>query len=125
MLRESLPEEIRSGLNWSPDKNFLFLLSVLSPTPPRDEPKYEMEADVSNAAEWPVENPEASDGIEPGKENTNFPELADKEAAVQARNSVVAAWLWRKSAANTRLAWNAIRIDPWCGVIGIDDERGE
>jgi hypothetical protein len=41
-----------------------------------------------------------------------LPEMRDKEAAalVEARNSVVAAWLWRKYAADTRLAQNEIQI---------------
>jgi lipoprotein NlpI len=29
----------------------------------------------------------------------------------------VAAWLWQKYAAETRLAGNQVRIDPWCGVM--------
>jgi len=43
----------------------------------------------------------------------------DKEAAalIEARNSVVAAWLWRRFAADTPLAANHIRIDPWCGAL--------
>ena len=32
-LKRDLPEEFRSGLNWSPDKKFFFLVSVLSPRP--------------------------------------------------------------------------------------------
>ena len=122
-LRESLPEETRSGLNWSAENQFFFLLSVLSPPPPPAEPKYEMAADVPNAAESPEENPDAPDIMELGQEHTNFPELVDKEAAalIQARNSVVAAWLWRKFAASTPLAGNAIRIDPWCGVMDEED----
>ncbi|HEV2436867.1 MAG TPA: hypothetical protein VG077_12780 [Verrucomicrobiae bacterium] len=56
-----------------------------------------------------------------------FPQALDKEAAalIQARNSVVAAWLWRRYAAGTRLAANAIRMDRWCGTVGLDgtDEK--
>jgi len=115
-LREGLPEEIRSSLNWLAAKQFLFLLSVLSPPPPPAELKNEMAAEVSDAAESP-------DVTEPEQEDMDFPELVDKDAAVliQARNSVVAAWLWRRFAANTPLAVNAIRIDPWCGVMGAED----
>jgi hypothetical protein len=41
-----------------------------------------------------------------------------KEAAlVEARNSVVAAWLWRKYAADTRLAQNEIQITPCCSFV--------
>jgi hypothetical protein len=52
----------------------------------------------------------------------DFPQLANKEAAalVRARNSAVAAWLWQKYAAATRLAGNQVRIDPWCGVLGLE-----
>jgi hypothetical protein len=48
--------------------------------------------------------------------------MRDKEAAalVEARNSVVAAWLWRKYAANTRLAPNEIQIDPCCAFIPVE-----
>jgi hypothetical protein len=51
-----------------------------------------------------------------------LPELRDKEVAalVEARNSVVAAWLWRKFAANTRLAPNEIQIDPCCAFIPVE-----
>jgi hypothetical protein len=37
-------------------------------------------------------------------------------AVIEARNSAVAAWLWRNYAATTPLAKNAIRIDPLCGL---------
>jgi hypothetical protein len=49
----------------------------------------------------------------------HLPEMREKEAAalVEARNSVVAAWLWRKFAANTRLASNEILVNPCCAVI--------
>jgi hypothetical protein len=48
--------------------------------------------------------------------------MRDKEAAalVEARNSVVAVWLWRKFAANTRLAPNEIQIDPCCSFIPVE-----
>jgi hypothetical protein len=51
-----------------------------------------------------------------------LPEMRDKEAAalVEARNSVVAAWLWRKFAAGTRLAPNEIQIDPCCTFIPVE-----
>jgi hypothetical protein len=49
-------------------------------------------------------------------------EMRDKEAAalIQARNSVVAAWLWRKYAANTRLAPNEIQITPCCSFVPVE-----
>jgi hypothetical protein len=39
---------------------------------------------------------------------------------IRARNSAVAAWLWRKYAANAKFARDQIRIDPWCGVMGVE-----
>jgi hypothetical protein len=48
--------------------------------------------------------------------------MRDKEAAalVQARNSVVAAWLWRKFAADTKFAPNEISINPCCAFIPVE-----
>jgi hypothetical protein len=121
-LREDLPEDIGSGLNWAEDKQFFFLLSVLSPPPP--EPEDELEEDAPADAQ-----PETAD--EPGMElvepEADFPELVEKEVAVliRARNSAVAAWLWRKYAADTKLAGNQIRIDPWCGVVGLEAKEGQ
>jgi hypothetical protein len=116
-LQSDVPENIRSGLNWLSDKKFLFVLSVLSPLAPPAEPLDERED--SNSDESSDENPEKSAPISIGELYATFPQALDKEAAalIQARNSVVAAWLWRRYATNTRLAANAIRIDPWCGAI--------
>jgi hypothetical protein len=119
-LRDALPEDVRSGLNWAEDKQFFYLFSVLSPPPPPPpDPGDEPEAEASDAAQ-PAE--EAADGsaFDPGESDADFPELVEKEAAVliRARNSAVAAWLWRNYAADSQLAGNQIRIDPWCGVAG-------
>jgi hypothetical protein len=48
--------------------------------------------------------------------------MRDKDAAalVEARNSVVAVWLWRKFAANTRLAPYEIQIGPCCSFIPVE-----
>jgi hypothetical protein len=120
-LQRDLPEDIRSGLNWSADKQFLFLLSVLAPLVPPLDPLDEPETDTPDSAESPDDDSEASGTIGLGELYTMYPQALDKEAAalIQARNSVVAAWLWRRYAATTRLATNQIRIDPWCGVIGL------
>ena len=116
-LRQALPEDIRSGLNWAEEKQFFFLLSVLSPA---DEPG----AGAPDAAPEPDE---AASGAAGGIFDTqaDFPEVADKESAVliRARNSAVAAWLWRKYAANAKFARNQIRIDPWCGVMGVEPTK--
>ena len=50
--------------------------------------------------------------------NVTFPETV---ALIQARNSVAAAWLWRKFAAGTQWNVNAIRITPLCGTVGEPD----
>ncbi|MGA2685382.1 MAG: hypothetical protein ABSF51_10050 [Verrucomicrobiota bacterium] len=120
-LQSDVPEDIRSGLNWSSDKQFLFILSVLSPPAPPAEPGDEPETDDSDSVESSNEDIEESEPIRIGELCATFPQALDKEAAalIQARNSVVAAWLWRRYAANTRLAANAIRIDPWCGAINL------
>ena len=118
-LQKDLPEDIRSGLNWSVDKQFFFLLSVLVSLPPLRDPLEEPETDAADLAESEDESAEKSEPIGLSELHTNFPEALDKEAAalIRARNSVVAAWLWRRYAASTRLAANQIRIDPWCGTI--------
>ncbi len=120
-LQSDVPEDIRSGLNWLSDKKFLFILSVLSP-PPQAEPLDEPATDTPDSVESLDEDAEKSEPIGIGELYGTFPQALDKEAAalIQARNSVVAAWLWRRYVANTRLAANAIRIDPWCGAIGLD-----
>jgi len=126
-LKRDLPEDIRSGLNWSADKQFFFLLSALAPLPPAPDLVDEPEPDISGSAETPDDDPAGSDTIGIGELYANYPQALDKEAAalLRARNSVVAAWLWRRYAASTRLAANAIRIDPWCGVIGLAGADGK
>ncbi|HEU5396511.1 MAG TPA: hypothetical protein VFV81_05035 [Verrucomicrobiae bacterium] len=111
-LRQSLPGEIESGLNWSAEKQFLFVISVLAPMvvrPPADPA--EEEGEDSTEAD--------ADELAPGELFNSFPQARDKEAAalVLARNSVVAAWLWRRYAAGTPLAMNEIRLDPWSGAM--------
>jgi len=121
-VQSDVPEDIRSGLNWLSDKKFLFVLSVLSPLAPQAEIPDEPDTESADLDELPDENAEKSEPISMGELYATFPQALDKEVAalIQARNSVVAAWLWRRYAANTRLAANAIRIDPWCGAIGLD-----
>jgi hypothetical protein len=120
-LKQGLPEDIRSGLNWSPDKKFFFLVSVLSPRPVPVYPADEPEVDVRVHEDAPEENPD--DG-EPDLDGfvATLPQMRDKEAAalVMARNSVVAAWLWRKFAASTKLAANEIQIGPCCAFIPVE-----
>jgi hypothetical protein len=120
-LKRDLPEDIRSGLNWSPDKKFYFLVSVLSPCPLPAIPDDDLESDAPNRGDADNENENEEkpdlDGFVAA-----LPEMRDKEAAalVEARNSVVAAWLWRKFAVGTRLAPNEIQIDPCCSFIPVE-----
>lgn len=115
-LQRELPEDVRSGLNWSPEKQFPFLVTVLSPLPSPvyiDEPIEDEEEREDDIEEQEDEKPEPvalEDNI------AALPEMRDKEAAavVQARNSVAAAWLWRKFAADTPLVQNEIQILPVC-----------
>ena len=121
-LQQSLPDDIRTGLNWSADKQFFYLLTAFSPPPPPPGLAELPERQATEPDDAPEENPDATDAEELQRLLAMYPQAADKEAAalIQARNSAVAAWLWRRFAANTRLAANPIRIDPWCGVIGVE-----
>jgi tetratricopeptide (TPR) repeat protein len=120
-LRADLPEDIRSGLNWAEDKQSFFLLSVLTPPPPLPDPGDEPEADAADAGQ-PVEETAGGSAFGLDESEAEFPELAAKEAAVliRARNAAVAAWLWRKYAADSQLAGHQIRIDPWFGLAGLE-----
>jgi hypothetical protein len=121
-LQSDVPEDIRSGLNWLSDRKFIFVLSVLSPPAPPAEIPDEPESEEEDLTDPSDENTEKSRPISVAELYATFPQALDKEVAalIQARNSAVAAWLWRRYAANTRLSTNAIRIDPWCGAIGLD-----
>lgn len=120
-LKRDLPEDIRSGLNWSPDKQFFFLLSVFSPCPAPTIPADELESNTPNSGDTDDEN---EDDEKPDLDGfvSTLPEMRDKEAAalVEARNSAVAAWLWRKFAANTRLTANEIQIPPCCNFLPVE-----
>jgi hypothetical protein len=106
-------------LNWSVERQFFFVLSVLSPPSTHAIPDLVAESDSTDADDAPDKSPIETEI--PDFDST-LPELAYKEIAalVQARNSVVAAWLWRKFAADTQYASNDIEIGPWCGLIAID-----
>jgi len=120
-LKRDLPEDIRSGLNWSPDKKFFFLLSVLSPRPAPAIPADDLESDTPDRNDADDENEKEEEPELDGFVAT-LPEMRDKEAAalIEARNSVVAAWLWRKYAADTRLAANEIQINPCCSFVPVE-----
>jgi hypothetical protein len=120
-LQRDLPQDLCTGLNWSADKQFLFVLSVFSPPPP--PPALEPDNDLSTPADSQDDVAEKTDPIDVRELYETFPQARDKEAAalIQARNSIVAAWLWRRYAASTHLAANEIRIDPMCQVMGLPD----
>jgi hypothetical protein len=113
-LQSDVPEDIRSGLNWSSDKKFFFLVNVLPPEPiPKPLSDYDPETGEPN-------QPDNEDGVEVGSGKLDeygvvYPETV---ALVQARNSVIAAWLWRRYATNTPFATKAIKINPFNGVLG-------
>jgi hypothetical protein len=121
-LRTDLAEDIRSGLNWSAEKQFFFILSVLSPPLAQAAPDDAAEPSPFEAGDAPSESSSLAEASEFG---AALPQLADKEVAalLQARNSVVAAWLWRKFAADTQYASQDIEIEPWCGLIVVDGEN--
>lgn len=115
-LRAAVPEDIASGLTWGSEKRFYFVLTVFcarqadaQATPDSDS------AIQSEGGEEPAYGPDAQTL---GDLHRTYPHSRDKEAValILARNSVVAAWLWRRYAQDTRLAGNEIRIDPWFPV---------
>jgi hypothetical protein len=120
-LQADLSQELSTDLNWSVDKQFLFVLSVFSPPPP--PPAFDPEEDLSTSANSQDDVAEKTDPIDVRELYETFPQARDKEAAalIQARNSIVAAWLWRRYAANTHLAANEIQIDPMPQVMGLPD----
>jgi hypothetical protein len=117
-LQRESPQDICSGLNWSAEKQFLFVLSVFSPQP---TPAINLGLDPPELAE--SEDERNSETVSLRELYETFPQARDKEAAalIRARNSVVAAWLWRRYAASTHLAGNEIRIDPMCEVLGLPE----
>ena len=114
-LRRELPEDISSGLNWSPDKQYLCVLSLMTPPP---EFPAETETNVLEPNEVSDEEAQAS-ADEMRQMLADHPEAGDKQAAavIQARNSVAAAWLWRRYAAEHQLSVLPFQLDPWCGVV--------
>lgn len=126
-LQRELPEDISSGLNWSPNRQFFFIVSVLSPPKPPAARAYEMESGATDQGDPREVIDEETEATELDPIESALPELADKEVAalVQARNSAVAAWLWRKFAYDTQYAANDIDIDPWCGVLVPEENQAQ
>ncbi|PWU18058.1 MAG: hypothetical protein C5B50_10015 [Verrucomicrobia bacterium] len=123
-LRRDLPEEVTSDLNWSFDKTYYFLISVLTPPAPPtaylEEPLGEQTSSNEDMKEQDAENPV---GSEIAAYEQAFPELAGRELAVlvRARNAVVAAWLWRRHALTLPAGGHPIRVDAWCGAMSIEE----
>jgi len=127
-LQNDLPEDVRSGLNWAPERQFFFLLTAFSLQPqPQPEEGDESDEDKTVSGFKPIIEPHITDDFEdepPAGEQRvdDYPDELTKNVAglIQARNSVVAAWLWRRYAATSPLAAFPSRIDPWCLTMGVD-----
>ena len=124
LLRRQLPQDISSGLNWSADKQFFFLIAVLAlPPVPVFDPSTGLPVEPETSEiQAPAED---ADEIETCLVDTTMddPAMVDKaaEVFVRARNAAVAIWLWRKYSARGKLAQNPIRLDPWVGVYGAEN----
>jgi hypothetical protein len=119
-LKHGLTEDTRSGLNWSADKQFLFLVSVLCPPPIPSLVEDDLEENELAAERG--ESSRQSSGPAMDEAIASLPQMRENEAAalIEARNSVVAAWLWRKFAADTRLVSNEILINACCGIMAAE-----
>ncbi len=113
-LQAALAPDVAEGLNWSAEKRFFFIVSALKPqgAPPPAESGFSIFE----------ETPEEGAGDQP-----TLPELAEREATalIEARNAVVAVWLWKRFAATTTLAHDRVQIIPWCGAFGFDTPESD
>jgi hypothetical protein len=116
-LRAGLPEDVRDGLNWSPDRLFFFIVIVL-----HGHATTEVNHDPVSPHDAATEGGGGCGGEAALESEMPFPELAERDAAalVKVRNTVVAAWLWRRFVGGTPLAGNRIQLIPWCGAIGFE-----
>jgi hypothetical protein len=123
-LKRGLPDEICSGLNWSPAKQCIFLVTVLSPPPPPPDPEAEFEQPEAGPVE-DMEGEEATDDLD--EFVASLPEMRQKETAalVEARNALLAGYLWRKFAADTAVASNEIHVGQCCTVFCADAQGDE
>lgn len=115
VLRTELPEDVRESINWSPDREFYFLLSALSPKT-RQQPRPEV-VETGDPALDEQNNLAATaelGWLNLRERDTRFAEMAEKKVVVllQARNSVVATWLWLRYAALQKLPASELRVDP-------------
>ncbi len=125
-LKQNLPEDVRSGLNWAPDKKFFYIVCVLSLPLSLGPPAVAAGAEPPAESEANPENSVPADEVSSEPPPLEIADLLDRESAalVVARNSIIAAWLWRKFAAETPLAANPIYIAPWCTAISADATAG-
>jgi hypothetical protein len=114
-LQSDIPEEIRSGLNWSADKKFFFLVIVIPPPPPPSKSPLEFETETDDPDQPDNENVVEVASGKLDEYGVIYPETV---ALIQARNSVIAAWLWHRYAANTPFAARAIKINPFYSALG-------
>jgi hypothetical protein len=113
-LKSSLPEDIASGLNWSPDKKFLFLVSSLRALP---EIRADAEFEESENGKEQADSPQPLEQFV-----ASLPEMREKDAAglVEALNAVVAAWLWRKFTASKPNTSQEILLSQCCAITPAD-----
>jgi hypothetical protein len=122
-LHRDLPEDISSELNWSAERQYYFVIRVLSVPPPPPALDLPGEPAAGDTGDEPV----SEAGAEAGDSELDglaaeIPPLMDLEGAalIRARNSALAVWRWRQYAAGTPLAGNPICFEPWCGVLGVE-----
>jgi hypothetical protein len=116
-FRRQLSEEISSGLNWLPERQTLYLVSVLSPPPPPPDPDAQYETEqLEPQGDEPDQPAEMADDLD--EFTATLPDMRQKETAalIEARNAVAAGWIWRKFSADTQVAANEIHVGQCCPI---------
>jgi hypothetical protein len=122
-LKQGLPDDISSALNWSAERQFVFLVSSLRP-----RPVFSYREDIEE-----TEEAEGDETVQPDPMDsrpaldewvTSLPEMREREtvAVVEARNSVVAGWIFRKFAPGGQ---GEILVNPCCQIIAGGSEVGD
>lgn len=116
-MRQALAEDDQAALNWAAERQFFFVVSVLSPKLPEvyQEPDAGLE-------EGPTETESDLEASSLHYAEAAIPELVEREYAVlvRARNAVVAAWLWRRFAAELPSGAYDLALESWPGIIGLE-----
>lgn len=122
-LRRELPDEIISELNWKADRNYVFIVQVLS-LPEQNSEIAEDEGDRRPESGVRTEEDSAAADEENDDGEAPPPDLGEKElvVVVRARNSIAAAWVWERQAQGTKLAHNKIKVGPWIQTLIRDSE---